>query len=281
MLWNRKRVGLCLVGWAGAAAALADFTKNIMITGYWPPTNEMVRRFSTSSEQNPNGWIGENWENRGYNIYSFFPEFPGGIGKGEGDLEVDYQDTSYDFWRLADQVKPVAIITFSRASARNPPRWEVEAKQRNLQTWIDDYEAPFQPTPAPPDGSQPAGYVRESTLPMQDIVDAVADANLGITPFISENYGGGFLSEFIAYHGTWYQDLHSDPGDAAWCVAAGHIHVDYSMTLDQAIAATDVTLRVLTDYVDTIIPEPAVLGAALVALLLTPRRRQAARRAID
>lgn len=190
-----------------------------------------------------------------------------------GDLEVDYQDTSYDFWRLADEVKPVAIITFSRASARNPPRWEVEAKQRNLQTWINDYEAPFQPTPAPPDGSQPAGYVRESSLPMQDIVDAVAAANLGITPFISENYGGGFLSEFIAYHGTWYQDLHSDPDDPAWCVAAGHVHVDYSMSLDQAIAATDVTLRVLTEYVDSIIPEPASLATAL-ALLTACRRRQ-------
>lgn len=273
MSYRTNLVALSLVGWAGAALGRADFTKNIMITGYWPPTNEMVRRFSTSPEQNPNGWIGENWEGRGYNIYSFFPEFPNGLGKGVGDLEVDYQDTSYDFWRLADEVKPVAIITFSRASARNPPRWEVEAKQRNLQTWINDYEAPFQPTPAPPDGSQPAGYVRESSLPMQDIVDAVAAANLGITPFISENYGGGFLSEFIAYHGTWYQDLHSDPDDPAWCVAAGHVHVDYSMSLDQAIAATDVTLRVLTEYVDSIIPEPASLATAL-ALLTACRRRQ-------
>jgi len=65
-------------------------TPNIMITGYWPPTNEMLRQFSNNPAQNPNGWVGGDWEGRGYNIYAFFPEFPQGLGKGEGDFEVDY-----------------------------------------------------------------------------------------------------------------------------------------------------------------------------------------------
>ena len=56
---------------------MAGHTNNILITGYWPPTNEMVRHFSTDPVQNPLGWMGDNWEGRGYNIYSFFPEFPG------------------------------------------------------------------------------------------------------------------------------------------------------------------------------------------------------------
>jgi hypothetical protein len=60
--------------------ARGAYTNNILLTGYWPPTNEMVRRFSTSTVQNPDGWIGGNWEGRGYNVYSFFPEFPGGVG---------------------------------------------------------------------------------------------------------------------------------------------------------------------------------------------------------
>ena len=42
--------------------ARADFTNNIMLTGYWPQTNNMLRAFSTNPDQNPDGWIGENWE---------------------------------------------------------------------------------------------------------------------------------------------------------------------------------------------------------------------------
>ena len=82
---------LILICWS-AAASFAANTTNIMLTGYWPPSNEMLRKFSTDPNQNPGGWQGENWEGRGYNIYAYFPEFPGGTGsnpKGEGDLEVD------------------------------------------------------------------------------------------------------------------------------------------------------------------------------------------------
>ena len=45
-----------------------DFKRNmhrapnlkILLLGYWPPSNEAVRRFSTNSLLNPEGWIGEN-----------------------------------------------------------------------------------------------------------------------------------------------------------------------------------------------------------------------------
>ena len=47
----------------------------ILITGYWPPTNEMIRDFSQNLELNPSGWVGNDWENRGYDVVSFFPEF--------------------------------------------------------------------------------------------------------------------------------------------------------------------------------------------------------------
>ena len=103
-----------------AAEARADHTNNILLTGYWPPTNEMVRRFSDNPQQNPGGWVGGNWEGRGYNVFSFFPEFPGGVGtnpQGTGDLMVDYQDTSTDWWRIVERIRPVAIITFSRGSS--------------------------------------------------------------------------------------------------------------------------------------------------------------------
>ena len=52
-----------------------DHFRNILICGYWPPTNEMVRPFSTNEELNPDGWIGDNWEERGYDVHSYFPTF--------------------------------------------------------------------------------------------------------------------------------------------------------------------------------------------------------------
>ena len=86
-------------------------------------------------------------------------------------------------------------------------------------------------------------------------------------------FGGRFVSEFMAYHGTWYHGLHADPTDPAWNIAAGHVHVSFPMDLGPAIQATDITLRTLTDYLDTRVPEPA--SAALLAggLLLAYRRR--------
>jgi pyrrolidone-carboxylate peptidase len=226
---------------------------NIMLTGYWPPTNEMLRQFSTDTKQNPDGWVGENWEGLGYNVYSYFPEFPGGLGQGEGDLEVDYQDTSADFWPITDLIDPIAVITFGRAD--DDYEWELEWRQRNLNCtptgWINDYQTPYKPTPCPPDESATAGYIRYSSLPMQDIVDAVNDAGLGISAYIDDlGFAGRFLCEFIAYHAAWYHDLHADPDDPARNAAAGHIHVGGLINLPEAIAATEISLRALTHHVD-------------------------------
>jgi hypothetical protein len=50
-----------------------DHLKNILLCGYWPPSNECIRPFSTAL--NHDGWIGDNWEERGYDIHAYFPEF--------------------------------------------------------------------------------------------------------------------------------------------------------------------------------------------------------------
>ncbi len=259
-------------------SALADHTNNILITGYWPPTNEMVRRFSPNLTQNPSGWIGQNWENRGYNIMSYFPEFPGGTGSnpvGTGDFTVDYQDTSSDWWRITDQVKPVAIITFSRGSSGS--NWEVEYRTKNRATWINDYVAPFQPTPSPPDSSVPAETIRFSSLPMQKIVTGVNNANLGINAFIdstSTDLAGGFLSEFIGYHGMWYQSIHQAANDPSQCVAAGHIHVGIDTPLAGAVTATEISLRELITRVDLLLPAPSSLALLALAGIAGTRRRR-------
>jgi hypothetical protein len=270
-------ITLCLA-WISGPSAHAAFTNNILLTGYWPPTNEMVRRFSTSATQNPGGWIGGNWEGRGYNVYSFFPEFPGGVAvnpKGNGDLEVDYQDTSADWVRITNLIHPAAIITFSRGSAGT--NWEIEYRTKNRASWIDDYVAPRQPTPSPPDSSLPAEAIRYSTLPMEQMRDALRDQLPGIDPFIdydSPTLGGGFLSEFIGYHGMWYQSMHASAVDPYQCFAAGHIHVGIDTSLPGAMGATDITLRVLIDHLNTVVPEPANIMLAMVALGGLARRHK-------
>lgn len=227
----------------------------IMLTGYWPPTNEAVRHFSTDPVLNPGGWQGGNWENRGYDVHSFFPTFVppncSNCGVGNGQLTVDYQDTSADFWQIANALQPIAIITFSRGDAGSS--WEVEMNQYNRTSWVDDYVPPLQPTPSPPDASVPPNFLRQSTLPVQGIVNAVLQSGLPVAPAIcASGNGGGFLSEFIAYHGVWYQDLHRWPGDPAWCVAGGHIHVGDAISFATARLAAEVSLRELIVHTDAV-----------------------------
>ena len=230
---------------------------NVMITGYWPPSNEMVRHFSNSPVQNPDGWVGENWEGRGYNVYAFFPEFPEGMGRGEGDFEVDYQDTSVDFWAITDLVHPVGLISTGRTDA-GAYYWEIEQKQRNLDdgAWQADYLDPRQPTPAPPDDSEGVGFVRYFSLPWMQMLDDLEDAELGIDPFVDGGFAGGFVCEFIAYHVCWYHDLHAEPDDPQRNVSAGHIHVGYMVDLADAIAATEITLRALIEDLDDELVSP-------------------------
>ncbi|MFT7461964.1 MAG: hypothetical protein ACI9EF_000298 [Pseudohongiellaceae bacterium] len=228
----------------------------IMLTGYWPPTNEMLRRFSPDPVQNPNGWQGANWEGRGYDVYAYFPEFtpPTCVfcGQGSGDLEVDYQDTSNDFWPLANNIAPVALMTFSRGFPDES--WEVEMNQFNRATWIADFTAPIQPTPSPPDASVPAEFLRPSTLPVQAIVDEIVGDFPAADAFICfTGDGGGFLSEFIGYHGVWYQDLHSAPNDPALSVTAGHIHVGQNLPIARGRAYTQSTLRAVITHLDTVL----------------------------
>lgn len=227
----------------------------IMLTGYWPPSNEALRPFSTDPLKNPAGWVGANWEGRGYDVHAFFPEFGiptcGQCGKGQGELEVDYQDTTGDFWPLADGLAPMAVMTFSRGFI--DMSWEVENNLYNRSTWVNDYVAPLQPTPAPPDANYPADMVRNSTLPKQQIVNAVAAAGLGLVPAICFSQdAGGFLSEFIGYLGVWYQDLHSSPADPAWCIGAGHIHVGGLIPWPTAQAAVEVSLREVITGLDAV-----------------------------
>ena len=234
----------------------------VLLTGYWPPTNEMVRHFSQNQDLNPNGWQGDNWENRGYDIISYFPEFSdpdcSSCGQGFGDIEVDYQDTSEDFWPIVNGHNPIALITFSRGYMDQS--WELEYNAYNRTNWYNDFTSPFQPTPNPPDSNEDAFYLRNSNLPMNEIVGAISDLNIGLNPYIDiDGDPGHYVSEFMAYHGTWYRDLNQF-NDTQNCIVAGHIHVGGYIDWDTAKIATEESIRALLNYLDSFIYTPGDLN---------------------
>jgi hypothetical protein len=233
---------------------------SILLTGYWPPTNEMLRQFSTNPQQNPGGWVGDNWERRGFNVYSFFPEFPHGLGKGEGDFEVDYQDTSNDFWPLLEQLKPLAIISFGRAD--DDLDWELEGGNRTYapEYWYADYQYPYQPTPELPITKEPHGRERLSSLPLQAIVDAVSKSGANVYPYYTTMDDSLFLCDFMGYHVNWWHDQHADPNDPARNVMAGFIHLGSLIAINDAILATKVTVRTVARYLHQQVLTPGDLN---------------------
>ncbi len=264
----------------------------IMVTGYWPPTNEMVRHFSQDSELNPAGWQGENWEGLGYDVVSFFPQFKpadcNNCGQGYGDLEVDYQDYSEDFWPIIEEVEPVGIITFSRGF--NDMSWEIENRLVNRTNWHDDYTPPLLPTPNPPDDTMGNYHVRYTSLPVTDIINAIQVAHIGLDPYLDNTNAGMFLSEFSGYHGVWYKETYDEDVDIP-CFSGGHIHVGAQVDWDIAKEATEISIRTLINYIDQFIVMPgdcnddeevnildvvALAGAILGNLELTPSQTQAA-----
>ena len=227
----------------------------IVITGFWPPTNEMIRHFSQDSILNPEGWQGENWRDSGYDIISFFPEFEdpncSNCGQGYGDFQVDYQNTSQDFWSLIPNLNPISIITFSRGFIDYS--WELEYNYYNRTNWYGDYSTPIYPTPNPPDNDAITNFLRNSSLPMQSIVDEVNSSNLNLNSYIDINGDPGrFVSEFMGYHGVWYHDLHEFDSENP-CFLAGHVHVGGLIDWDTARDAAELTIEKVIEELDTYI----------------------------
>ncbi len=218
----------------------------IMLTGYWHPTGSMIRHFSQNPTLNPDGWMGEDWEGRGYDVISYFPDPDDGY---TGDFEVDYQDTSADFWLYTDLHKPIAIMSYGAGAGP----WEIEFNARNLPSWVPDDTDPQQPTPCPPDTSVAAGFVRNSTLPVDEIaarVNALDLPDIGASGAWVDWLGdpGAYLCEFMAYHNMWYQDTAN--GGADECLMAGFTHVSSDVSVDSATQAAEEALRVLIEALD-------------------------------
>ncbi|MBL9107260.1 MAG: hypothetical protein JNL82_40595 [Myxococcales bacterium] len=237
--------------------------KNVVVMGYWPPTNEMLRPWSTNPLQNPDGWQGADWGGYGYDVYSFFPEFPpdgdptndqigepGAVGSPDFDLRVDYQATTADFWRIVDEYQPILLVTTSRGGEIG---WEVEALEgghgmMNMgdpsKDWASDksgqVQLPTMDTVEPRTWDAISMYRKGMTLPSQLPMDAIVDAAaaLGLTSVqIDQGTSGNFLSGFLALHGLYYNQL------APHNLAAGHIHVGIDLPVADASALIDATLH--------------------------------------
>jgi pyrrolidone-carboxylate peptidase len=208
---------------------LSSDRKTMMLTGFWNPSGQMISQFSIDPELNPNGWNGEN-----------------------GMFEVDYQDTWEDFWSVTDQIKPFAIISFGAGAGP----WEIEYNARNLDSWINDEESPYKPTPNPPDDTVPVNYVRHSTLPVQQIADAINEENLLDAWVDWDGNPGKYLCEYIAYLGMWYQSIHNQSADPNPCKVAGFVHVNADVSVDDAKIASEITIRETIEYLSLINSPP-------------------------
>lgn len=222
----------------------------ILCTGFWNPTGLMLAPFSTNSELNPNGWVGENWEGFGYDIYSYFPK----PGDYTGMFEVDYQDTWDDFWNVTNQIHPFAIISFGAGTGP----WEIEYNARNLDFWINDDKSPYQPTPCPPDTSVSVDFIRHSSLPVQQIENAVNDQTTLRAWVDWDGNPGAYLCEYVAYLGMWYQSIHNTTDDLYPCRVAGFVHVNSGVAVDIATKAAQITIRETIHYLSSINIPPDV-----------------------
>jgi hypothetical protein len=114
--------------------------------------------------------------------------------------------------------------------------------------------------------AEPVGRIRDSSLPMQQIVnnvEAVYSNNADLNPHIANydpanpnafDFAGAYLSGFIGYHGAWYKDEHGAPTTPFRTFAAGHIHVGTTTPVDIGRNATEITLRTLIDYIKPLLP---------------------------
>jgi pyrrolidone-carboxylate peptidase len=222
----------------------AHANRVILLTGYWQPTNEMLRAFSNDSRHNPAAWVGKNWENSGYDIYAYFPEFHGD-SIGEGDFRVDFASSFNDFIRLTSELKPIAIISFGQGGGP----WEIETK------FPAYYQLQFQsghlssqvgePTRYPIPLSLQTNQVFYSTLPAAGIQQSVQQSKAPhLEAWIdSKNDAGDFLCGFMGYLGAWYQSEHASASDPDHVMATGFIHVNGG--LEKSKSSLDATLRAL------------------------------------
>ncbi|HML73107.1 MAG TPA: hypothetical protein PKB02_01295 [Anaerohalosphaeraceae bacterium] len=225
------------------AAGCGQTRRNVVLTGYWPVTNEMLREFCDDPVINPNGWKGSNWKSMGYDVYAFFPTFPANPyqnPKGNGVLEVDYQDTFADFEAIVAKYKPIAIVCYGMGQGP----WEIERRAIVRDRWSPDFLDPKLPDKKSLETMAVTGKTYSTTLPAEQIELAVNRAGLGVKAWIDEEGDpGDFLCNYIACLAMGYQKRYENRSKASYCISAGFIHVGPGVSLEQARKAQELTLE--------------------------------------
>ena len=200
----------------------AQASKNILLIGFWPPTNEMLREFKAPQK---------NWKNSGFDIYAYYPEFPKGGSVGEGPFRVDFAATFNDFQKYTKELEPVAIIGFGHGAGP----WEIETNFPNhFARWFREGRLPSQVgvvnVAVPP--SLEENIRRYSSLPVGAIAKRVG--------WVDRNDDAGdYLCGFLGYLSAWYHD--TNPHNQM----AGFIHVN--MSLLEAKKSLDLTLDAVVE----------------------------------
>lgn len=216
-------------------------TKNIMLTGYWTPTHEMLRPFSPT---NPN-WIGKNWNNSGYDVYAYFSEFTTN-NVGDGDFRVDFAATYNDFMRIVPTLNPIAMIGFGQG----PFYWGIEnaAPPTFQQYFKNGIPSTIGQTTGPVPDSLKTSKTYYQSLPDREIIAAVNALNIQLPygPFYAtldkaKSGAGTYLCGFMSYLMNWYKAQHNRNTDPNYCAMAGFIHAQIPVNV--AEAALDATLK--------------------------------------
>jgi hypothetical protein len=110
----------------------------------------------------------------------------------------------------------------------------------------------------PPDATQPAGSLRDSTLPTTEIISAINTMYPGTATLGTNTSVGNFVSGFMAYHVAWYKawgDGSSGPGPAPvadQCKVAGHTHVNTLVSTSDAQNYLEAQIDELVSYLDSL-----------------------------
>ncbi len=232
---------LCL-----AASPVLAASRNILLIGFWPPTNEMLREFSPLSNHNLGQWQGRNWRSLGYDVYAYFPEFknPKFGRAGEGSFRVDFAATYNDFMKATLHLKPIAILGFGNGLGP----WELEINYPNyFYNWFISNTLPSSlgiKIRYPIAESLKQNIDRKSSLPNFQIVGRVNEAQIsGLNAYVNENGSpGDYLCGFLSYLIAWYHDEHARDDDPAHNEAGGFVHVS-DVDPHSARLALDISLQ--------------------------------------
>ena len=211
-----------------SSGALAqDQNPVILLTGLWTPSGQILKPWSPNPSQNPEGWIGEDWEGLGYDVKAFFPEFTDAKDKvGQGDFAVDQERIHESFDRLTRELSPIAIISFGRKD----------------QHWTLEVNAP--------DRWFGSGEVLRNSLPVRAIRSAVNRIPELRSNINFKGDAGKFLCGFLSYLGARYHEEHSNPDDPAWNIAQGFIHIKNEVPIPVYQEALKSTLRTTIHHLD-------------------------------